>query len=71
MGSQHIFGFSLRPTVQYLTALYCVPGSTVVYCTVQEWLLPNWLHGASVKAGSRAGIVDWLVEVGAQYNTLP
>jgi len=29
----------------------------------KEWLQPNWLHGASVRAGSRAGILDWLVEV--------
>lgn len=31
----------------------------------KAWLEPNWLHGASVSAGKRAGLADWLVEVAA------
>jgi len=34
----------------------------------QAWLEVNWLHGASVTASQRAGLVDWLVEVSSYLN---
>ena len=33
------------------------------YLSIQAWLEVNWLHGASVSASQRAGLIDWLVEV--------
>ena len=33
------------------------------YPSLQAWLEVNWLHGASVSASQRAGLIDWLVEV--------
>jgi len=34
----------------------------------QAWLEVNWLHGASVSASQRAGLIDWLVEVSNYLN---